>query len=336
MSSPVREAAAWPDATWGQAPASAPAGWNGEALAEAWRYAGTINTDAAMVVHGGRTVATYGDVTARYLCHSMRKSFLSALIGPHVEEGRIDLSRTLADLGIDDKEGLSEREKQATVYDLLTARSGIYHPSGYETPWMRSIKEVRHSHAPGTYWCYNNWDFNALGTIFEQVTGARIHADFRDRIAGPVGMQDFRFDAEREDGWYSHDDCSVHAAYPFRMSARDVARFGLLFLRGGAWEGAQVLPADWVRESVLPYSHAGARGAYGYMWWVAREGVSFPQVEAPPGTYSARGAGGHYCVVLPTLDLVVVHRVNTDIPGRQVDGFQFGRLLKLVLRAMNG
>jgi hypothetical protein len=81
---------------------------------------------------------------------------------PYVEDGTIDLSLTLAALGIDDVEELSPKEKQATIYDLLTARSGIYHPAGYETPWMESIKPQRHSHAPGTWWCYSNWDFNAL------------------------------------------------------------------------------------------------------------------------------------------------------------------------------
>ena len=76
----------------------------------AWRYADTVSTATVMIVQGGRVVASRGDLAHRYQCHSVRKSFLSALIGIHEEEGRIDLSRTLADLGIDDKEGLSERE----------------------------------------------------------------------------------------------------------------------------------------------------------------------------------------------------------------------------------
>lgn len=331
MSCATHDGLSWPDAGWGMPPSSLPEGWNPEALCRAWDYANTINSDAIMLVQNGRTVATYGDMTTRYMCHSIRKSFLSALMGRHVDAGTIDLAATLADLDIDDTEGLSGREKQATVYDLLTARSGIFHPAGYETAWMRSIKELRHSHAPGTFWCYSNWDFNALGTIFEKLTGLGIHEDFRDSIARSIGMEDFRFDEERKDGSYSYDDCSIHRAYPFRMSTRDMARFGLLFLRRGQWNGKQVLSRDWVDESVLPYSNAGPRGSYGYMWWVARDGIGFPGVITPEGSYSARGAGGHYCMVIPPLDLVVVHRVNTDIEDRQVDGFKFGRLLKLIL-----
>jgi CubicO group peptidase (beta-lactamase class C family) len=198
---------------------------------------------------------------------------------------------------------------------------------------MKSLKPPRHSQAPGTAWCYSNWDFNALGTIYTKLTGLGIHAAFRDRIALPLGMQDFRFDAEQADGWLQPDPCSVHPAYPFRMSTRDLARFGLLFLRDGRWAEREVVPQGWVAASVLPYSDAGTRGAYGYMWWVARQGIAFPGVIVPEGTYSAWGSGGHYCIVIPPLDLVIVHRADTDTKGQEIDRFQFGRLLALILGA---
>jgi Beta-lactamase class C and other penicillin binding proteins len=85
-------------------------------------------TAVLLVAQGDEILFSYGDAAQRYPCHSMRKSFLSALIGCAVAEGRFDLSLTLQTLGIDDREGLSVSEKQATLYDLLTARSGIYHP----------------------------------------------------------------------------------------------------------------------------------------------------------------------------------------------------------------
>ncbi|WP_395672780.1 serine hydrolase domain-containing protein [Inquilinus sp.] len=328
----------WPGAEWEMVEDIRPAGWSLDHLDRVWAQADRIGTAALMLVQGGRVIASRGDVTRRFLCHSMRKSFLSALIGTHEGDGTIDLSLTLAALGIDDREGLNEREKQATVYDLLTARSGIFHPAGYETAWMKSLKPARHAHAPGTVWCYSNWDFNALGTIYTQLTGLGIHAAFRDRIAAPLGMQDFRFDAEREDGRLVHDPCSVHPAYPFRMSTRDLARFGLLFLRDGRWGDREVVPQGWVAASVLPYSDAGTRGAYGYMWWVARQGIAFPGAIVPEGTYSAQGAGGHVCVVIPPLDLVIVHRADTEtidgtMKGPTIDRFQFGRLLALILDA---
>lgn len=324
---PIFPEARWPAPTIG-------AEWSRAKLDEARNYAATIATAAVMIVHRGHLIEQWGDVTARYKCHSIRKSLLSALIGIHVHEGRIDLDLSLAELGIDDREGLTERERAATIMDLLTARSGVYHPTHYETERMIRIKPARHSHGPGTWWCYNNWDFNALGTIFEQLTGRGIFEEFRDRIAVPLGMEDFRYDTARRDGEYVHSEASMHAAYPFRLSARDMARFGLLYLNGGRWNGMQVVPEKWVRTSVRPYSLAGDRGAYGYMWWVAHQDIHFPQMSVPHGTYSARGARGHYIVVVPQHDLVVVHRVDSDTPGRKVSSMEFGALLERILDAM--
>ena len=309
------------------------AGWDGVATAHLRAVLAGQNSDCMLVVQAGRVVFTHGDITHKYLCHSMRKSFLAALIGQEVAEGRIRLEVTLAELGIDDHDRLSETERQATVHDLLMARSGVYHPAGYETDFMRLIKERRHSHAPGTFWCYNNWDFNALGTIFVQATGQGVAGAFAQRIAGPLGMQDFLLDGPAPDAWVEPFEISRHPAYPFRLSSRDLARFGQLFLQGGRWSGGMVLPEGWAAECVMPYSHAGPRGAYGYCWWLERDGVFAPGVRTPPGAYAAVGAGGHYCMVIPTLDMVVVHRVNTDIQGRAITKPEFGRVLKALLAA---
>jgi CubicO group peptidase (beta-lactamase class C family) len=316
--------------TWTAWHSPAQAGWSAPKLAEARAFSTTINTAAVMLVAGGKVVDAWGEIARPYNVHSIRKSFLSALYGIHDAEGRIDLEATLAQLGIDDKEGLTEKEKLATVHQLLAARSGIYHPSGYESPNMLAIKPARHSHGPGVNWCYNNWDFNALGTIYRQLTGADIYADFKARIADPIGMQDLVLDRDCK---YIPLEASNHPAYPFRSTARDLARFGELFLRRGAWNGVQIVPEAWVADSVAPISNAGLAGSYGYMWWVARDGIHFPNARVPEGTYSARGAGGHYVVVIPKLDAVVVHRVDTDIPGNQVSSGRFGMLLRRILAA---
>lgn len=324
---------AWPVPAWQAASKTVRSRWSAGKLEAARKVSEQIGSAAVMVIDRGEVVAQWGDVERRYKCHSMRKSILSALIGLHVESGAIDLGATLGDLGIDDREGLSPREKAAKVIDLLMARSGVYHPTGYETPYMKNLKPARHAFGPGTWWCYNNWDFNALGTIFEKLTGRGIFDEFRDRIATPLGMQDFRYDETRRDGEYVPFEVSEHRAYPFRLSTRDLARFGLLYLRGGRWGDRQVIPEKWVRTSTRSYSPAGERGGYGYMWWVAVGDVHFPEAIVPPGTYSARGAGGHYVVVVPSADLVVVHRADTDAPDRKVEGLPFGRLMEAILAA---
>ena len=308
------------------------AGWSSEMLTLVRNRAALMHTDAMMIVAGGRVVDAWGRIDAVLPVHSIRKSLLAALYGIHIVSGKIDAEATLGELGIDDRLGLTDREKRATVLELLAARSGVFHPAGHDTPWTASIRPARHSAGPGTQWCYNNWDANALGTIFRQSTGLEIHQDFYDRIASRTDMQDF--DPARDGELVSHEE-SVHPSYPFRMSARDLAHFGELFLRRGRAHGVQLVPKSWVEESVSPISEAGLRGSYGYMWWVSRSGILFPGVLVPPGTYAAEGAGGDFVVVMPALDAVVVHRVDTSDPAakRNVSGTKFGRLLRLVLSA---
>lgn len=305
-------------------------GWSRAKLEAARAYAGTIPTAAVMLIVDGQVLEEWGETQTRFNVHSIRKSFLSALYGIHVGEGRIDLSATMADLGIDDNEpSLTPGEKQATVGDLLKARSGVYHPALYETAGMRAARPPRGSHAPGTFWYYNNWDFNVLGTIFERRTKTNLFAEFKARLADPLGMQDFRL----EDANYVTGADSVYPAYPFRMTARDMARFGLLFLREGLWRGRQIVPRSWVKEGTTSYSEARASGGYGYLWWITVNGAHLPSVKLPEGSYSARGARGHYILVIPAFDLLVVHRVNTDIRGNAVSAAQFGELMRLILEA---
>jgi len=284
-------------------------GWSSAELTPIKNWSHSINSTAVMVVHHGAVVAEWGDIVKRTELASVRKSFLSALIG--TAEHKIALDSTLQRLGVDDNPpSLTDIEKEATVQMLLEARSGIYHAALYETPGMATRRPPRGSHPPGTFWYYNNWDFNALGTIYEHATGIGIYDALDRQIAQPIGMQDYR----PEDGQYVTGADSIHRAYPIRMSARDLARFALLYLHGGVWTGRQVVPADWVRDSTRPYSSSGFGPGYGYLWWTAvpadpgAAGIGLPR-----GTFFAWGAGGQYAFVIPADDLVVVNRVDRDL-----------------------
>lgn len=328
-----REAPQYPGRTWQRHASPEAAGWSSAKLRAAQDYTKTIKTAAVMVVAGGRIVDDWGETATRFNIHSIRKSLLSALYGIHVNDGAIDLSRTLAELGIDDNApSLTAVEKGATLRDVIEARSGVYHPALYETASMAAARPPRGSHPPGTFWYYNNWDFNVLGTIFERLTKTNLFREFKARLADPIGMEDFRL----EDTQYVGGADSVYPAYPFRLTARDMARFGLLFLRNGRWQRRQIVPEAWINESVTSYSDAGDSGGYGYMWWVAANGKHVPGATLPDGSYSARGAGGHYILVVPKYDLVIVHRVNTDIQGQSVSGVEFGELVRLILDARRG
>jgi CubicO group peptidase (beta-lactamase class C family) len=331
----------YPGERWDRVKSPEALGWSSERLKLAREYSKSIGSSAVMIIVDGVVLDEWGETAKRFRCHSMRKSFLSALYGIYAKEGKIDLSSTLDELGIDDIDpALTAEEKRAKVIDLLRARSGVYHPAGAETPEMRALRPQRGSHKPGTYWYYNNWDFNALGTIFEQRTKTTIAEAFKQRIAEALRMEDFRL----EDVGYAREAQSIHAAYPFRMSARDAARFGLLYLRKGEWRGKQIVPKEWIKESTKPHSRLGESGiygiygGYGYMWWVAVDGKHFPGVNLGEGAYSAQGLGGQYIVVVPYLNLVVVHRNNTDVMNiKEInaasESASIGNLLRLIVEA---
>jgi CubicO group peptidase (beta-lactamase class C family) len=309
-------------------------GWSVETLQSAQRYSRGISTEAVVIVQNGRIVAEWGAPKTKFNVHSIRKSFISALYGIAVEQGQVDLEKTLSQLGIDDEPALTTEEKSARVIDLLKARSGVYHAALYESPDMIARKPKRGTHPARTFWSYNNWDFNALGTIYEKCTKTSIFKSFQEEIARPIGMESFLL----SDTEYVRGNDSIHPAYPFRMTAEDMARFGLLYLRNGNWNGRQIIPKAWVRASTTAYSIAegdaeyGYSG-YGYLWWVAVNGNHFPDVEIQDGSFSARGWGGHFILVIPDRDLVIVHRVNTDVPGREVTTAEFGHLVRLILAA---
>jgi len=324
----------YPEQEWQTAPSPEAVGWSTAKLAEARAFAEKIGSAAVMIVQGGVVIDAWGETARKFQCHSMRKSLLSALIGVHVHAGHIDMATTLDALGIDDNApALTPTEKRATIADLLKARSGVYHPAVAETEWMKARRPARGSHFPGTFWYYNNWDFNALGTIFEQASGAHIYIEFKRRIAEPLHMQDY----DITDFGYVGGSDSLHPAYDFRLTARDLARFGLLFLRQGRWQETQVIPAAWVSESTASHSALGLNRGYGYMWWTGSGQGLFPHVQVQGHSYYAAGYGGHWVIVLPAKDLVVVHRVNTDLraplPGLRVTEEQMGWLLRLILAA---
>jgi CubicO group peptidase (beta-lactamase class C family) len=329
-SGPAAAETAFPGAEW-QPITPSEAGWWEATLAEARAFSEAIKSSAVFIVQHGKVVAAWGDTAKRTELASVRKSLLSALIGIAVANHQINLDSTLAELGIDDNSPrLTEIERGATVRELLQARSGIYHAALYETPGMAKLRPPRGSHAPGTFWYYNNWDFNALGTIYEHATSTGIFEAFDRQIAKPIGMQDYT----AQDGSYVRGNASIHAAYPIRMSARDLARFALLYLNGGNWAGRQVVPQDWVAESTRAYSRSWYGPGYGYLWWTDFLGNAVaPTVKLPEGSFMAQGAGGQYAVVMPALDLVVVHRVDRDLPYVEPSSRDIAQLLWLILKA---
>ncbi|MCK0196835.1 beta-lactamase family protein [Ancylobacter sp. 6x-1] len=299
--------------------------WPTDRLTRLGAEAERLPVTALVILQDDAIIETFGDSAAKVDVVSVRKSLLGALIGIAVDAGQIRLDATLADLGIDDiPPSLTPQERQATVRDLLMARSGIYHPAAHETAPMKRDRPARGSHAPGTFWLYNNWDFNALGTIYRRATGLDIFQAFATKIAGPIGMQDF----VPADGRYVREPISEHPAYPFRLTARDAARFGRLYLQGGSWNGKQIVPAQWVRDSTSTFSQTGrGRLGYGYLWW------TLPSDRYGAGAAFAAGYGGQMIAIVPEKKLVVAVTNGWRKEGRKLRGSQVIGLLRKIVEA---
>jgi CubicO group peptidase (beta-lactamase class C family) len=313
----------FPGREWEKVSASS-VGWSAERLAHLPHELTTGGSSALMIVVGGRVIFQWGDVAFKSSVASVRKSLINVLYGIAIAEGRIGLDATLGDLEIDDQGALTSLERQATVADLLRARSGVYLPSVYDTAWGRP---ERGAYPPGAFWFYNNWDFNVLGTIFERQSGQTIFDALASRLAGPLGMEDF----VSADGHYHRGPESQHPVYKLRMSARDLARVGLLYLRGGRWGANQIVPESWVQESTRPHSDLGGGRGYGYLWWSAAAHAAGDSLSTHESLFYASGYGGQYVIVLPTLDLVVVHLVAHVDDGITQD--RMGEILRLALAA---
>ncbi len=315
----------YPEKNWEICNVSEMSSWSSNKLKEAKEYSKIIGSAAMVFIHDGKIVISLGDVRYKFQTRSIRKSFLNAIYGIHVYEGNIDLYKTLADLNIDDIPTLSEEEKKARVIDLLKSRSGIYHAAAYETSSMRNYRPTRGSHSAGSYWYYNNWDFNTLVTIFEQETNTKVFKEFYRCISVPLQMEHFQV----TDGYYDIEkDHSIHPASPFRMSTLDMARFGLLYLHEGSWKGKQIISKEWIKKEKTSYSTGRQGHGVGFKWEIFKYGPL-----SNLGAYFSEGYRGHWIVVLPKANSVFVHRVNTDIPHGRVTQRELETLLEGVLAA---
>lgn len=305
---------AYPGENWAVADNPAALGYSDDELAKLTDYLRTQNTQSLHVSVNGKEIYSYGDTSTTVYIASVRKSVLAMMYGKYVKDGTISLDATLNDLGIDDVGGLLPIEKQATVKDLISARSGVYHKASNGGD-NSADAPPRGSQKPGTYYLYNNWDFNAAGAVFEKLTGKDLFQEVQDQIATPIGFQDFNLVEHKKTG---NAERSQYLAYYMHISARDLARVGHLMLTKGKWNDEQLIDSAWVDEMVAPHTQnaemnpASTRATgleYGYMWWVFDDDTTIPAFK---GAYAGRGHYGQYIAVLPALGLVISHK--TDAP----------------------
>ena len=303
----------FPDSTWIKHDSIEKIGYDSKKIDNIIRFViDSMNTTGLVVVVDGKYLFDYGDIEELSYIGSCRKSVLSMMFGKYVENETINLDMTLEELDINDIQGLLPIERQATIRHLIAAKSGVYHLASNDGDDTQFAPE-RGSVEPGDYFLYNNWDFNAAGGIFEKLTNKDIYETFEHDIAIPIQMQDFDIKKQEKSGDLEK---SNFLAYHFWLSTRDMARLGLLMLNNGNWNGKQIIPDDWVKQStsiVTPTSQMNPEKlrdwnlAYGYMWWIWQS-----DDELFEGAYYSTGHYGQFLLIIPKLNMVIAHKTKSD------------------------
>ena len=192
-------------------------------------------------------------------------SCFPTLIGQHqgLGERQIDLAATLAELGHRRQSRRRSRpcRQQATCpasAEVACRESIIPRPLKRECTAEKTRRLGLGENTPGTLWAYNNWDHNVLTTIFEKRTGRSVAGAFDAGIANPLDLRDFTPEAV---SYLAEPALSQHRAAMFWMSARDLARFGALYLEPRVWsDGERVLPAAWIDRITSDFTETGIGG----------------------------------------------------------------------------
>jgi CubicO group peptidase (beta-lactamase class C family) len=278
-------------------------------------------THAFLAVQGGRIVAErnwrgFGPAST-HPSWSQAKSVTQALIGILVREGKIDIH---APADVPEWQAADDPRRAITLDQLLRMSSGLCFSEDYVDAGISDVIEMLFgsgkddvggfaakfplSHAPDTVWSYASGTTNIVARCAARALGASGDA-FRDfmfrELFAPIGMTSAtpKFDAA---GTF------IGSSFCF-CTTRDFARFGLLYLRGGVWDGRRILPEGWVDYARTPTPVPEAEGmGYGAHWWLGMAG---------PGSFSANGYEGQYTVMVPELDLILVR--NGKSPLEQKD-----------------
>jgi CubicO group peptidase (beta-lactamase class C family) len=248
--------------------------------------------------------------TRLHTMQSVSKSVTSALVGIAIGRGQIrdvgveaapffDAYRTNAN---------DPRFKAMRLRDLLTMTSGIKWDEdtvAYTDPanscaameasqdWVQFVLAQPMADEPGKRFVYNSGVTELLAQVLKKATGQHADEYAAAHLFTPLGVKSFRWKhtptghPDTEGGLY--------------LEPRDLAKLGLLYMKDGVWDGKRLLPEGWVAASTAPHVVAAEPGfQYGYQWWVIE-----PTAAAPP-VFAARGYGGQYLLVVPSLDLIAV------------------------------
>jgi CubicO group peptidase (beta-lactamase class C family) len=289
----------WPVPHWQSVPAAERL-FPEAALGPVLAFAQEQNSRALLLVRGGRLEAEhcFGDWTAdqNHSLASAAKSITSLLTGIAIAEKLMPgveapVSRWFPDFP----------NANATLADLLTMRGGLPYEKKLQVAmhrapdWLAFIRSQPLARPPGERFLYSGFDPILLAAVLQKATGQPLDVFAKEKLFAPLGITTAV--------WEGDESGLINGGSQLSMTARDLARIGLLCLRNGRWQDRQIVPADWLQQSTA--NQVGGAPWYGFYWWKlpAQTEASDPRLA---GCYFASGGGGQHLIVLPRLDLAII------------------------------
>lgn len=296
------------------------------------------NTRGIVVVQNGKLLfekyAEGFDENTAQIGWSMTKSITNAMVGMLVKEGKLDIKEPAP---IKSWQGANDPRKTITIDHLLRMSSGLYWEEEYAGPsaatnmlfkradMAQAAIDQELASEPDTKWYYSSGTSNILSRIVRETIGeGRYHSYIRDSLFSKIGTTSVIIEPDAS-GTY------VGSSYMY-ATPRDWAKFGLLYLNDGVWNGERILPEGWVRYSSKP-THAAPRGQYAAHFWTNAGDANNPQdrwyPDAPADIYSMNGYDGQRVFIIPSRNAVIV---RMGLSKRGV--FDFNQFLKEVLESL--
>jgi hypothetical protein len=285
-----------------------------DAISYLARECGSAEADQVVVIRNGYMIWKGSDIDNMHNVWSTSKSFTSTVLGLLIDDGKCTLDTYARDY----VSSLSTQYPDVKLRHFASMTSGYdganhsdESPCQSETP----LEPTSPHFLPGSKFEYCDDAMNQFGNVLTHIAGQNIEHFFKERIADPIGMNDAKWDWS---DWGTVNGLVVNGGAGnkgkgIHISARELARFGLLFLNRGNWNGKQLISASWVDQATstrVPASVPESDGTYGFNWWVnGSEKVRWP--EAPASSFAAEGYNNNKCFVIPDWNMVIV-RLGKD------------------------
>lgn len=290
---------------------------------------------SGLIVKNGYIVASWGDIERPELTFSATKSYLSTVAGLAFDDGLLDVENKVSKNVTDGTFNGPHNSK--ITWEHLLYQSSDWSGSLFGVPdwadrpprtgtpddWQRRVLLE-----PGTAYEYNDVRVNLMAYSLLQVYRRPLPVILKERIMDPIGASTtWRWNGY-DNSWVTIDGQMIqsvsggaHFGGGMIISTLDHARFGLLFLRNGEWNGKRLVSEEWIRKATSP---SPANSSYGYMWWLLKGNTKWEGV--PDTVFYASGMGGNFVIVDQANDLVVV--------VRWINPSKIGEMMTMVMRSL--